>query len=321
MKLDLSLLKRLLVIDHPSKQEWPMLSFIINECYKIGNLEFEMDSYNNIFITKTTNEIPQYYPLVVAHTDCVLAHKNKEVRIKDGNLYGRDSLTGKRIALGMDDAVGVCMAIQLLRQIPDLKVLFTTEEEVGFLGAAEAAENIEFFFNVSYMIQADRRGNFDLITHTNGIYSANEQWLDKITPVMLKYQYKEEYGIGTDVGELAGELGISGVNISCGYNKEHTDKEWMSLAGAQNCLDFMEEIIKTVPLNKQYTIDVQKAWYNYYGNYSSKDKTYDMRDYVAKEYPREYDDYYEDDVHYELPCDHCRSYDCMNCTKFDNYSG
>ena len=49
MKLDLALLKRLLVIDHPSKQEWPMLSFIINECYKIGNLEFEMDCYNNIF--------------------------------------------------------------------------------------------------------------------------------------------------------------------------------------------------------------------------------------------------------------------------------
>ena len=316
MKLDLSLLKRLLVIDHPSKQEWPMLSFIINECYKIGNLEFEMDSWNNIFITKNTNN-PGYYPLVVAHTDCVLAHKNKEVRIKDGNLYGRDSLTGKRIGLGMDDAVGICMAIQLLRQIPDIKVLFTTEEEIGFLGAAEAAENIEFFFNVGYMIQADRRGNSDLITHTNGIFSANEQWLDKITPIMLKYQYKEEYGIGTDIGELAGDLGISGVNISCGYNKEHTDKEWMSLAAAQNCLDFMEEIVKSVPLDKQYTIDVNRAWYGYYGGYSKNTNTYDMRDYIVKEYPREED--YNDP--YDLPCNHCSDMNCMTCTKFDNYGG
>lgn len=306
MKLDLALLKRLLVIDHPSKQEWSMLAFIINECYKIGNLEFDMDCYNNIFITKNTTN-PDFYPCVIAHTDCVLPHKNKEVRIKDGNIYGRDGKTGKRIGLGMDDAVGVCMAIQLLRQVPDLKAVFTTEEEVGFLGAAEAAENIEFFFNVGYMIQADRHGNNDLITYTNGIHSANEQWLDKIAPITKKYQYKEEYGLGTDVGELAGTLGISGVNISCGYNKEHTDKEWMSIAGAQNCLDFMQEIIDTVPLDHQYTIDLQKAWYSYYGNHY-RDKydrgNYDMRDYAADDYPKDY----------ELPCDHCKhGFDCINC--------
>lgn len=315
MKLDLALLKRLLVIDHPSKQEWPMLSFVINECYKIGNLEFEMDCYNNIFITKNTDN-PDFYPCVIAHTDCVLAHKNKEVRIKSGNIYGRDSLTGKQIGLGCDDAVGVCMAIQLLRKMPNLKAVFTTEEEVGFVGATEAAENIEFFFNVAYMIQADRHGNHDLITHTNGIYSANEQWLDKITPVAKKYQYKEEFGLGTDVGELAGDLGISGVNISCGYNKEHTDKEWMSIAAAQNCLDFMEEIIDTVPLDHQYTIDIQKAWYSYYGKYNSKltNPYYDKTEYVSDDYPVEDDEY-------RLPCDYCHSYDCMNCHKFDNYGG
>lgn len=68
MKLDLNLLKRLLVIDHPSKQEWPMLSAIINECYKIDGLEFSIDSYANIFIIKNTTN-PEYYPCIVAHTD------------------------------------------------------------------------------------------------------------------------------------------------------------------------------------------------------------------------------------------------------------
>lgn len=68
MKLDLNLLKRLLVIDHPSKEEWTMISFIINECYKIGNLEFEMDGYANLFIKKNTTN-PDFYPCVVAHMD------------------------------------------------------------------------------------------------------------------------------------------------------------------------------------------------------------------------------------------------------------
>lgn len=68
MKLDLNLLKKLLVIDHPSKHEYPMISFIINECYKIGNLIFEMDDFNNIFITRNSTN-PEYYPCVISHMD------------------------------------------------------------------------------------------------------------------------------------------------------------------------------------------------------------------------------------------------------------
>ena len=168
MKLDLNLLKRLLVIDHPSKQEWPMLSAIINECYKIGDLEFSMDSYSNIFITKNTTN-PDYYPCVVAHTDCVKPHANKAVKIKNGKIFGKNPVNGKQIGLGMDDVNGICVALQLLKEIPDLKVCFTTEEEIGFLGADAAADNIDFFCDVSYFVQADRHGNSDLITYTNCI--------------------------------------------------------------------------------------------------------------------------------------------------------
>ena len=86
----------------------------------------------------------------------------------------------------------------------------------------------------------------------------------------------------------------------------------MSIAGAQNCLDFMQEIIDTVPLDHQYTIDLQKAWYSYYGNHY-RDKydsgNYDMRDYDVRNYTT--DDYPKD---YELPCDHCKhGFDCINC--------
>jgi len=290
MKLDVNLLKRLYAINHPSKHEWPMLSFIINECYKIGDLHFEQDGYCNIFITKNTSN-PDFYPCVICHTDQVTSCDHKEVRIKDGRVYGKDKFTGKQVALGADDANGICCALQLLKVVPDLKVVFTTEEEVGFLGADYATSNIDFFYNVSYMIQADRRGNSDLITFTNGIYSASQAWLQEITGIMAEYGYKEEYGIGTDVGVLSEKLQLSGVNISCGYYKEHTNSESTVLTELEKCLNFMLAIITNVPLDKQYEIKVDyKAYNSYYDSYT-------------------FNDYPSDD----LACEHCKTYDCMNC--------
>ncbi len=306
MKLDLNLLKRLLVIDHPSKKEWPMISFIINECYKIGGLEFEVDHYSNIFITKNTTN-PTYYPCVVAHMDCVLPHTNKQVKIKHGKIFGKNSVSGKQIGLGMDDANGICCAIQLLKEVSDLKVCFTTEEEIGFWGASEAAENIDFFCDVSYMIQADRRGSSDLITYTNGIHSASEDWLKEITGLMAKYSYSEEYGIGTDIGELASKLQLSGVNISCGYMKEHTNQEYTVIKDLENCLNFMLEILKTVPIDKQYEIKAEPYSYYYHPTSSTLKSKYSY-----------YDDYPVDDS-FVSPCANCMDFDCMNCTKVQCY--
>ena len=318
MKLDLHLLKRLLVIDHPSKQEWPMISFIINECYKIKGLEFHMDEYCNIFITKNTTN-PEYYPCVVSHMDCVLAHSNKDIVIKNGVIRGKDRLTGKRIGLGMDDANGICCALQLLKVIPDLKLCFTTEEEVGFLGADCAAENLDFFYNVSYLIQADRRGKSDLITYTNGIYSASNEWLEEATAVMAAYNYTEQTGIGTDIGVLAEKLQISGVNISCGYSKEHTDQEETVIKDLQNCLNFMEALLLTVPCNRQYEIKIDYLPYNrnYYSFYPREDE------YVYGYSDDEYDKYAQkinNPPNWEKICGECKTMDCMHCPHDDLFN-
>ena len=315
MKLDLNLLKRLLVINHPTKQEWPMLSAIINECYKIDNLEFSMDSYANIFITKNTTN-PEYYPCIVAHTDCVRSHTNKTVKIKHGKIFGKNPVNGKQIGLGLDDTVGICVALQMLREIPNIKACFTTEEEIGFLGADAAADNIDFFCDVSYFVQADRRGKSDLITYTNGIYSASELWLQEITLTMSKYGYSEEVGIGTDIGVLAERLQLSSVNISCGYYREHTDSEYGVISEIENCLNFIEDIIKTVPIDKQYEIKVDYYAYNskwfgsrwpYEPDYSSNPSK------TIYDYPKEYDNY--------IPCDDCMDYDCMHCPHGEWWNG
>lgn len=293
MKLNYSLLEKLYRIEHESQEEGPMQTFIINFCSKIPNVHIELDSFRNLFITRNTNNL-EFVPCIVAHTDCVYSHSEKNI-IYDGTfIYGEDPKTGYYLSLGMDDSNGIYAALTLLQLHHDIKICFTVEEEVGFIGAKDACVNINFFKNVSYLIQADRHGGNDLITETNGIYSASKKWLNEITPLLKKYKYKEAIGTGTDIGVMARTLHISGVNISCGYYSEHTNQEYTVVDELLNCVQFMHKILLTVPLNCVYDISASSPSYSTF-------KYYDENDC--------------------LPCDTCTHMDCLNCNKFnDSYS-
>lgn len=301
MKVNLKLLKRLYLIDHDSTNEHDMISFILNYCYKIPHLTFSIDKERNLFITKNTTN-PESYACVVAHMDTVHTFTSaRELIIRDGIISAQYIKSGLPCGLNADDCNGILVALQLLETLPNLKVCFTTQEEIGGKGAYEAANNIEFFLDIRYLIQADRRGNSDLIVHTNGIDSASENFVEDIKPLMEKYKYFEETGTFTDIGVLASELLISGVNVSCGYYNEHTFKECCNINELNNCLNFIHDII--VSLDNQdtvYVIKVQKSYTNSLYDYSK----YDYGNY-------KYDDSPKDD--YALPCDHCLNQDCMNC--------
>ena len=300
MKVNLKLLKRLYLIDHESTNEHDMISFILNYCYKIPHLIFAVDSERNLFITKNTTN-PENYACIVAHMDTVHSFTTaRELIIHDGVISAQYIKSGLPCGLNADDCNGILVALQLLETLPNLKVCFTTQEEIGGKGADVAADNIEFFLDVRYLIQADRRGKSDLITHTNGIDSASEEFVKDIKSLMEKYGYLEGIGTFTDIGILANKLLISGVNVSCGYYNEHTFKECCNINELNNCLNFIHDII--VSLDGQdtfYKIKAQNS-YEYIHDYNK----YDYGNYS-------YDDYPKDD--YSLPCDHCSNQDCMNC--------
>ena len=161
MKVNLKLLKRLYLIDHESTNEHDMISFILNYCYKIPHLIFSIDKERNLFITKNTTN-PENYACVVAHMDTIHNFTSaRELVIKNNIITAKYIKSGIQCGLNADDCNGILVALQLLETLPNLKVCFTTQEEIGGIGAYEAANNIEFFLNVRYLIQADRRGNKD----------------------------------------------------------------------------------------------------------------------------------------------------------------
>lgn len=122
--------------------------------------------------------------------------------------------------LGADDRAGV-FAIMLLAITEPVKphIIFTTNEELGGLGAQELAKIECPFPNLKYIIQLDRRGKNDCV-----FYSCNNEDF---------MQYIESFGFVTNIGTysdisfICPKWKVAGVNLSVGYENEHTLAEYL----------------------------------------------------------------------------------------------
>lgn len=340
MKIDKELLKQLYLIEHPSGNENAIISFILNYVHNIPNIYIELDHYNNLFITKNTTN-PQHYVCMVSHMDEAQDYKEAYEVVIDNNIWtGRGLKSKKQLGLGCDDTNGICITLQMLKTCSNLKCVFTTEEEVGAKGAFEACFNEKFFENVQCFLQADRRGSSDLIVNTNGITCCSNGFSDYITDICDKYNYSHKYGTFTDVGILVEHFGISGVNISCGYYKEHTDEEYTNVDELENCLNFIHDIIHSIE-NANYVFKISKKEMNkfdynssvssncnYYGGYwDSSGHWVDNEFYFEDSYQktnavnaRIFNDFYKEEKYQTAVdrCATCSTFDCMNCDNLNN---
>ena len=297
-QLNLEVLKILCEIEHPSGKEQAMISFILNFCYAIEGISIELDEENNLFVTKNTTN-PDKFPCLVAHLDEILKYEGRKcARIKGNKIYGYYKNTGKQCGLGLDDCFGIYICLHCLYILPDLKVCFPSKEELGCLGAEIASLNIDFFDDCRFLLQADRMGGQDLITHTNGIDVTSSEFLKDIDPLLEKYKYKEARGTMTDIGTLKENINLSAVNISCGYYYAHTHKEYGNLTELQNCLNFIIDIIRLNDKVYEHTADLRYSYSRFtYPSY------YDYKYNSDEEFYHSLADY----------CEKCATYDCDHC--------
>lgn len=287
MKLDLKLLKKIFLAERPPGKEQEAISLILNYCKNIQNLTYKLDSENNLFITKNTNN-QKYVSCIIAHMDSIITHKGERlISIRNGEIRGFQKSDHTQCSLGADDGIGICIALQLLNELEDIKVIFTTQEEIGGIGAYTACYNKDFFKNINFFIQADRRGNSDLITDTNGIKSGSIDFISDISDLSEKYGYKENMGTFTDVGIFSEEFKLSGVNISCGYRDEHQRVEYTIIQDAENCLNYIHDILVKLNNHNPYPIEIIQPNWMYCG-----------------------DAFYQE---IEYHCSRCRDFDCLSC--------
>ena len=238
----MELLQALYRIAAPSGNEKAMLRFLEERLKSICGVRYDIDTMGNIYVVKGNAET---YPCMVAHTDEV--HRRPKtgyevISVHDAIVLGYNSTLGTFSGIGADDKNGIWVALKCLEKYDVLKCAFFVQEERGWIGSYRA--DMDFFKDCRFVLQCDRKGNSDLIVSINGMTLCSKQFI-KATEYK-KFGYKRATGLISDVAALKQNgLGISCVNISCGYYEPHTDREYTVIADLYKCLDFVQHIVET----------------------------------------------------------------------------
>ena len=244
-----------------------------------GECVIEQDSYGNVFVTKGEADS---YPCLASHLDQVQrSHSRDFVCVEEKDVvFGYSAKSHEQQGLGADDKNGIWICLECLREFSFLKVAFFVGEEVGCTGSSRC--DLKFFSDCRYIIEPDRRGSSDLITSMGVVEVCSAEFVKALGAE--RYGYKEEVGSITDVGELVERgVGISCLNLSCGYYEAHSDQEFTVLSELQNCLDFVCHIIDTLT-EKSYPFEY-KGWggYGWYGGYGLTRKWNDGYSFPKKD--------------------------------------
>lgn len=186
--------------------------------------------------------------------------------------------------MGADDKNGIFICLECLKKYDAVKVAFFREEETGCRGSSEAA--MSFFDDVRFVIQPDRKGNSDLITSIGYSDLCSEKFIEALEPE--KWGYREENGLMTDVLALKENgLGVSCLNVSCGYYNAHSDEEITMKKDLLKCLMFIGHIIEDCTGVYPHVQDD-----SYFSPYEFEDEVYDMLNHDPTLTPEDLHDMY-----------------------------
>ena len=267
--MNMQLLKKLYSIYSPSGKEQKMVKFLCSYIKQLpGHISISKDKFGNLYIVKGEAET---YPCLVSHIDQVSHSKHsrdfKAVETRD-IIFGYSPGNRRFENLGADDKNGIFICLECLKKYDNIKIAFFREEETGCRGSSEAV--MSFFDDVRFIIQPDRKGDSDLITSIGCSGLCSEEFIEAIEPE--KWGYKEENGLMTDILALKeNKLGVSCINLSCGYYNPHTDEEITVKKDLLKCLLFVEHIIEDC--TGVYPHIPEELYFNHY---EFEDEIYDI---------------------------------------------
>ena len=223
----------------PSGREKSMIRLLKAELTGMGITHYQ-DRKGNLYAVKGR---ARTYPCVVAHMDEVHRRSGGDyaAHMVDGHfVVGYDRKRKKMAGIGADDKNGIWICLKCLEDFKVMKCAFFVQEETGCIGSGAA--DMGFFADCRFVLQCDRKGDSDLVTRISGMDLCSEEFIERINPE--KYGYQVADGMHTDVYALKRRgLGISCVNISCGYYEPHTDHEYTVLKDLAKCYRLVRHIV------------------------------------------------------------------------------
>ena len=221
-----------------SRNEFRMVVYVIQFARRNG-IEYEFDSYGNVYLTKGKLAEGEFYPCVTSHLDSVRTEQDPYIRAgvnldlkceltKDGeHKLSVDSKGQSPIGIGADDKGGVCICLSMFEHFEKLKACFFLCEEAGCLGSKELDK--DWFKDVGYCIGYDSPDLFRAAWSCNGVklfsYEFYEKWMK---PVCDEWGLKDCFYSEpiTDVMEIRKQTGVMCMNFGNGGYNAHTTSEY-----------------------------------------------------------------------------------------------
>jgi len=250
----IDLLKKVLSVPTATHREGMLVEYIC-EWLKENNIEYYIDDMLNIYATKQTDEIVEYFPCVIAHTDTV--HGLNEINVQEEmlqNAQGEVKLAlkaynnhGMPTGIGGDDKAGVFACMQVLTDLPNVKAAFFVAEETGCHGSNQADK--DFFANVGYGIQFDAPENWMVTELCWGqrLFDRESEFFETCNNILTEGVGESlEYLVHpyTDVYSLRGKFDFSCINISIGYYDYHSKEEYVVIEDVFNGIEMGKKMIK-----------------------------------------------------------------------------
>lgn len=187
--------------------------------------------------------------LLVAHLDTVHKTIPRQIYydVEQGIIWSPDGIGG-------DDRCGVYGLLVIstycrknFKKMPSL--LFTTKEEVGCIGAGIAANKVSdsFVSRINFAIELDRRGKNDCV-----FYGCNNKEFRKM---IESHDFVYANGSFSDIGKICPAWDIAGVNLSIGYDNEHTSSETVNVNWLISTIDRTIDIVLSSPSLPKYEYD------------------------------------------------------------------
>jgi len=232
------LLEDTLNIPGKSGNEGEIREFVI-EKLKPYVTHLTVDHAGNILAEKTYGTGRGPTILLNAHLDTVYEIEKDRSIIKKGQVW-----TSDKGILGADDRAGVSIILHLAEQLYQsqsfngkIKYIFSVEEECGLIGASQVEEY--FLWGTDAAIVVDRRGFGDIVISCGSSTPFCDirygKFFETVATSIEFKNWKITKGGSSDT-RIWAEHGIQSVNLSVGYQFEHTNDEILDVyACYQTC--------------------------------------------------------------------------------------
>ena len=225
--------------------------------------------YDSIITTKDYIIAVGSIPIaLVAHMDTVFKTPVSDLYYdaKKGVMWSPDGL-------GADDRAGIFAIIKILQDGLRPSIILTTGEEEGGVGACAICEKYPQcpIPGLKYMIQLDRHGTNDCVFY--------DCYCPEFVDYVESFGFCERWGSFTDISFLMPEWQIVGVNLSVGYEDEHSHVEILNINPLFDTIRKVKKMLAETDIpdfkyDELVAMPANSAWWrhNTFGQHCSKCK-------------------------------------------------